>query len=312
MKQNLLEYQKYKHFLNDITLSHLKNCIIAYDNNEYLSTSIWASVVLEALFEEYLSLFNIDTGLKVELSEYIAKIRQLKSNKKIILPDEIIKRMDIIRSLRNGLVHNTQMDKTSIDKDGGLIYSSLIQVLDWYISIPESRKCKVEENQHSKTTKVKMFLSTITPHNKLQELFIDGLIDKLNIIGIEVVRAVMDEYDKKDPIGKISETMSSCKGCIVLGMERSHAYYLIEKEGAFESAEIIHRKYTSGWLHVEAGIASALKKDIFVLCQKDIYGDGIFDRYWNTYPVKEFSELDANSTEFDLFYKKVQEWLGKQ
>ena len=140
-----------------------------------------------------------------------------------------------------------------------------------------------------KSNHIPVFLSTITPHTPEQEYFIDSVIYHLESIGIKIIRAHLTVYDKNDPIGKIKELMSECKGVVIIGLEKSHAYFLKDKEGTSNETEEIHRKYTSGWLHLEGGLANALGLDVFVLCQHDICSDGIFDRYWNTYSVADIS-----------------------
>ncbi len=60
---------------------------------------------------------------------------------------------------------------------------------------------------------------------------------------------------------------------------------------------------------MEAGIANALGLEVFVLCQKSIHGDGIFDRGWNTYPVAEIDSLDVSSPQLDSFLQHIQAWV---
>ena len=90
-------------------------------------------------------------------------------------------------------------------------------------------------------------------------------------------------------------TPTSCHGIIVLGLERSHAYFYRDKEGSEKELEATHRRYSSAWLQLETGMAIGMGKDVFVLCQKNLYGDGIFDRNWNSYtPVELEMPLDMN------------------
>lgn len=89
--------------------------------------------------------------------------------------------------------------------------------------------------------------------------------------------------------------IEGCHGIIVLGLERSHAYFYRDKEGSEKESEAMHRRYSSAWLQLETGMAIGMGKDIFVLCQKNLYGDGIFDRNWNSYtPVELEMPLDIN------------------
>ena len=123
------------------------------------------------------------------------------------------------------------------------------------------------------------------------------------------VRCELTDFDKKDPMKKVKETIEKCKAAIVIGLERSHVYYFKDKEGSREESENTHRKYTSSWLQIESGMAIALGKEVFVLCQKDIHSDGIFDRFWNSYPPIELeSPLDVNSDNVQMMLRKIKEF----
>ena len=61
------------------------------------------------------------------------------------------------------------------------------------------------------------------------------------------------------------------------------------------NVERLDKGYSSAWLQLETGMAIGMGKDVFVLCQKNLYGDGIFDRNWNSYtPVELEMPLDMN------------------
>ncbi len=78
-----------------------------------------------------------------------------------------------------------------------------------------------------------------------------------------------------------------------------------------EESENTHRKYTSGWLQIESGIAIALRKQIFVLCQKDIHSDGIFDRSWNSYlPIEIDTPLDISQQNIVMMLQKIKEFVA--
>jgi len=150
-----------------------------------------------------------------------------------------------------------------------------------------------------------LFVSTVTPHMDAQVRFLEGFSRRLFTIGVEPVFVREVFYDKKDPIGRVASQIASCKIVIVLGLERSHAY----KELSKQESEGVHRKYTSSWLHLEAGLAYALGKQIFVLCSSDICSDGIFDRAFNTYHVHEFTEHSVFSDAMDTFFSVVSDWV---
>ena len=158
--------------------------------------------------------------------------------------------------------------------------------------------------------RARAFISTVTPHTDAQVRFVEAFSRRLFTVGVEPVFLRQTSYDKSDPIGKTSSQIAASDFVIVLGLERSHAYYLKDKELSRYESEEVHRKYTSSWLHLEAGLAYALGKQIFVLCSSDILSDGIFDRAYNTYPVCEFSGYSAFDASLDGFFSAVVEWMN--
>ncbi len=160
--------------------------------------------------------------------------------------------------------------------------------------------------------KIPMFISTISPHEERQTKFLDDLFRCLEKIGINPVHFKPTQFDRRDPFGAVRKQLEACRGVIVVGLERTHVYFSRDKEGTEKQTEEIHRKYTSGWLHLEAGMANALNMDIFVVCQKDLCSDGIFDRWWNSYPILELTNLDCNSPEMEEFLAHLREWVGVQ
>lgn len=88
---------------------------------------------------------------------------------------------------------------------------------------------------------------------------------------------------------------------------------LLQRQGSAQcnESESVHRKYTSGWLQIESGIAIALKKPLFVLCQKDIHSDGIFDRSWNSYlPIEIDMPLDVDQQNVVMMLQKIREFVA--
>lgn len=213
-----------------------------------------------------------------------------------------MRRADEIRLKRNRLVHDTGMENNYLESDADDIYKNVNLIIERYLKTKVSkavfRKNKdiadeVVNTQHEPS--FPMFISTITPHTFEQSEFIEEFCNKLKGIGIKPVRCVMTDFDRRNPMEKAKRCIEGCHGVIVLGLERSHAYFYRDKEGSEKESEAMHRRYSSAWLQLETGMAIGMEKDIFVLCQKNLYGDGIFDRNWNSYtPVELDMSLDIN------------------
>ena len=305
------EIIKKKDYFQDITWIHLSNCLKAFENRELLSASIWSAVFVESILKDVLSvLLNVNVSTE-EISSLIARLRNTLNNgsSKIELStsdatviEDIMRRADEIRLKRNRLVHDTGMANNYLDSDADDIYKNVNLIIERYLKTKVSkmvfRKNKdivddVVNTQHEPS--FPMFISTITPHTFEQSEFIEEFCNKLKGIGIKPVRCVMTDFDRRNPMEKARRCIEGCHGIIVLGLERSHAYFYRDKEGSEKESEAMHRRYSSAWLQLETGMAIGMGKDIFVLCQKNLYGDGIFDRNWNSYtPVELEMPLDIN------------------
>lgn len=305
------EIIKKRDYFQDITWIHLSNCLKAFENRELLSASIWSAVFVESILKDILTvLLNVNVSTE-EISALIARLRNTLNNRSSrfeLTPadstaiEDIMRRADEIRLKRNRLVHDTGMENNYLDSDADDIYKNVNLIIERYLKTKVSkavfRKNKdiadeVVNTQHEPS--FPMFISTITPHTFEQSEFIEEFCNKLKGIGIKPVRCVMTDFDRRNPMEKARRCIEGCHGVIVLGLERSHAYFYRDKEGSEKESEAMHRRYSSAWLQLETGMAIGMGKDIFVLCQKNLYGDGIFDRNWNSYtPVELDMPLDIN------------------
>lgn len=305
------EIIKKKNYFQDITWIHLSNCLKAFENRELLSASIWSAVFVESMLKDILSvLLNVNVSTE-EISSLIARLCNTLNNGasrfELVAADataieDIMRRSDEIRLKRNRLVHDTGIENNYLDSDADDIYKNVNLIIERYLKTKVSkavfRKNKeiadeVISTQHEPD--FPMFISTITPHTFEQSEFIEEFCNKLKGIGIKPIRCVMTDFDRRNPMEKARRCIEGCYGIIVLGLERSHAYFYRDREGSEKESEAMHRRYSSAWLQLETGMAIGMGKDIFVLCQKNLYGDGIFDRNWNSYtPVELEMPLDIN------------------
>ena len=285
-----------------------------------MASIIWAAVFTEALLKDVL--FEIDGKEHEEelnllirnLNAYAQNDRMGADKKKFI---DIHRRCNEIRNKRNRLVHDTGVERGSLEVDAKDVHENIMQIVKRYADTGIALAFQKENSSSGDSCggkkeepKFPVFISSITPHTFEQGEFINSFCEKLKEIGVKPVRCLLTDFDKKDPMGKVRDTIEACKAVIVIGLERSHVYYYKDKEGSQEESESTHRKYTSGWLHLESGMAIALRKPIFVLCQKDIHSDGIFDRGWNTYlPIEIESPLYVSQPNIAMMLQKIEEFV---
>ncbi len=312
-----------KNYFSDLTFRHLTTCLKAYAGGEFFSASVWASVFIEALLKDILK--EVDGGNHTEeLSLLIRHLTNhayngddtLGESTKALFKD-IAVRCNEIKSKRNRLVHDTGVERGRIDLDANDINNNVVQIVKQYVQTSVAERISAKNNasalmngEEPPEPKFPIFISSITPHTFEQGEFLDSFCDKLKEIGVKPVRCILTDFDKKDPMGKVRDIISKCNAVIVIGLERSHVYYLKDKEGSIKETENTHRKYTSAWLQIESGMAIALNKNVFVLCQEDIHSDGIFDRYWNSVPPIEIgTTLDINHPNVIMMLQKIKEFV---
>jgi hypothetical protein len=306
----------YRPILSDTVYRHLANAAIAFGDKQYFAAAVWGAVFLEAFLVELAEKLGIpkpppkEDDLNRRIEE-LARFRKSPNPTKPDVPDEIVKRCRDVQNTRNRLVHDNGLLKKTLTEDAAFILRGLEVVLDWYLTIrpeepPPLRPAVVP------SAGVPVFLSRANPHSRRQELFLDLFKTRLREAGVEPVELVPTIYDKHDPFGRVRETMRACRAVIVLGLERSHAYFLRDKEGSDKELESTHRWYTSGWMDIEAGMANALGLKVFVLCQRELHSDGIFDRQWNTYTVVELPDLEPDSAQLAGFIEHLRNWAKQQ
>lgn len=93
------------------------------------------------------------------------------------------------------------------------------------------------------------------------------------------------QFDRNDPAAPVLAAMRTCDALFCIGLSRAHAY-LVRDRGRDEET---HRHYTSGWMHMEVGMACGLGLGIVTVCESRIANDGAFDRNWNSSPPLVFS-----------------------
>ena len=306
------EIIKKKDYFEDITWIHLSNCLKAFENRELLSASIWSAVFVESILKDILKVLldlNVNTE---EISSLISRLRNTLNNgssnfelsaSNATAIEDIMRRADEIRLKRNRLVHDTGMENNYLESDADDIYKNVNSIIERYLKTKVSKAVFLKKSKEITKEVINdqaepvfpMFISTITPHTFEQSEFIEEFCNKLKSIGIKPVRCVMTDFDRRNPMEKARKCIEGCHGIIVLGLERSHAYFYRDREGSKKEAEAMHRRYSSAWLQLETGMAIGMGKDVFVLCQKNLYGDGIFDRNWNSYtPVELNLPLSIN------------------
>ena len=316
---------KKRDYFKEITWRHLSNCLKSFEDREYLSAAIWSAVFVESVLKDYLRDFGEKSKDRDELDSLIKRVANHLRNASHIsdadkdMINDILRRAEEIRSKRNRLVHDTGVENRGLETDVSDMYNNVMQIINNYLDTQISKSICAENSKIVDTKEIEgneqefpIFISTITPHNFEQTEFIEGFCNRLREIGVTPVRCTLTDFDKRDPMNKVKSVIETCNAVVVIGLERSHVYYLRDKEGSEKEKEDMHRRYTSAWLQLESGMAIGMGKEVFVLCQKDLYGGGIFDRDWNTFVPMELNlPLNIYDKNVDMILGKIKEYRDR-
>ncbi len=304
------------------TFQYFQEGLTAYERQDYHSAAVWGAVFIEALLKDILT----ELGIAHENEDLNGLVSKVKNSDKHVELDkaersrykDIAGRCTEIRIKRNRIVHDTGTGKGDIQADAADIYdNNLDHILKQYFATRAAEQIEKKSEQQN-VAKVKsgadsgypVFISTITPHSFEQQWFLETFCNKLRNIGIDPRRCEFTDYDNKNPAGKVCRDISKCKAVIVIGLERSHAYFFMDKEGSPKETEGTHRFYSSSWLQMESGIAIGLGKPVFVLCRDCIHSDGIFDRSWNSYTVLEMDgPLNVDHPKVELLLSELVNYM---
>jgi hypothetical protein len=255
----------------------------AYSRGDKLSSGVWGAVLVEALLEDILLCRGVNRGARLELASAIQALNGLKPDARL---REIAQLADQIRLARNALVHPRVASDGQVDMNVELIAKALEGLLPLAIAeLPVEADTTALVKAGLPEIIGRIFISSITPHSPLQQGFLDDVFGAMRAEGLEPVRIVTSAFDRNDPVAPVLAAMKTCDAVFCIGLSRAHAF-LVRDKGQTEET---HRHYTSGWMHLEVGMAYAIGLKVVTICESRIANDGAFDRHWNSSPPLVFS-----------------------
>jgi hypothetical protein len=254
---------------------------------------VWAAVLLEALLEDVLAAAGDTPKAGEERPDLGGLIGRTQALLRREGPDgaaaEVLDAAHTVRVNRNRAVHNTGRRKVGLDNAALKTSDDLRLVLDWWY-----RRRHAPAGDRPQWLG-RVFLATITPDQPRHRGFLADLTNALIRRRLEPVSVTPTEYDRKSPLEPIAREMRTCDAVLVVGLERSRAFYVRDREGSEKEKDETNRRYSSSWLHMEAALAYGLGlgERVYVLCEPGIHSEGAFDKEWNQFQRVEIARLDV-------------------
>ena len=128
--------------------------------------------------------------------------------------------------------------------------------------------------------------------------------------GVDLVNLATAEYSIEKPLPQISELMKTCDGALVIGWERVHGYTMFERESS--SQEKLHQNIhiATPWNHIEGSMAATLGLPLFILKERRLHAEGIFEASSHDYKIESF-DLPSEATALSRgLMKQILGWVN--
>jgi hypothetical protein len=154
-----------------------------------------------------------------------------------------------------------------------------------------------------------IFISHPSPFNVEQQDFLNLLQNYLAQFSLNPVNLGQNNWSYKNPMRPIKNMMKTCKGAVIIGLERQHCFIGYEKEKSDNEIEFIHRYQSSPWIHIEAGMAYQKGLPLLILKEKKIHAEGILDPISTDYFVFDF-ELKNQKKKLSIELRQIiDSWM---
>lgn len=156
---------------------------------------------------------------------------------------------------------------------------------------------------------IKVYLSVGTPHNEIQQRYLDTLKAELAKYHIEGQTLGSTFWSVKKPLLPIQKSMEEVSGCIVLAMERFYAVEGIYKRSSTQEKKIANELYATPWSQIEAAMAYQAGLPLFIMKDEAIRGEGMLDPATHDWMIVHFNPEKPEDLLKDPLRAFLQSWV---
>jgi hypothetical protein len=199
-------------------------------------------------------------------------------------PSALLERLHEANAIRNRAAHNSSSRLQDItDGDSLQILTILGAVLDWY----REQQGTLEKSQGTQSH-LPLFLSVGGTHRLDQHQFLCRLRAEMESLEVELRTLTSNQYSQEKPFDQVRELMASCRAALVVGLERSHAYTVFEREKSDRERLHQNQYIPTAWNQIEGSMAAALGLPILVLRDHRLHREGIFEAGNHRHHIRDF------------------------
>ena len=261
----------------------------AHEERKYPLAVNRASVCLEAVLKRMVHDWDQEPDPRATLGQLIGAVR-----KSGLAPDALAERLQEANLIRIRSAH----DKTSESAQGSfldiLTVGDSLQMLSIIALVVEWYGLRTRQPPELVADAVPIFLSFGGPHRLDQQQFLQRLRLEMQQMGVDLRSLSTDAYSRSAPFDQIAELLMSCRAALIVGLDRSHAYAVFEREKADRQKVYLDQYTPTAWNQIEGSMASALRLPIVILREHRLHKEGIFEAKSHRHHILDF-DLEAES-----------------
>ncbi|WP_310461234.1 hypothetical protein [Sphaerotilus sp.] len=145
-----------------------------------------------------------------------------------------------------------------------------------------------------------IFVSVGTTATPAQEAFVRAIEERLRTEGLVPQTVGRTYFTADSPFIGVNKLMGSCKGAVVIALERVHLGTGTERRDSPKAVPLHDIKFATPWNQIEAALAYAQKIPLLVIAEDGVRQDGLLENGFDWYVIK--AKLDPaflSSTEFN-------------
>lgn len=291
--------------------------LAAHEAGSHTESVALASQCLERLLKEALQRWSLPVPGLPALGPLVGAVDKTRKS-----PTALIERLNLANKIRNSVLHDKmagvaeeEESLTAANQGDSLLQIHILEMAtEWFLKTFDAEAEAADEDDN----KLRIFLSVGGPHRLDQTQFLGHLRTEMRRQGVQLL-SLDGEYAENKPFDQIRELLATCHGALVLGMERSHAYAVFEKEKSDGEKYHPEQFVPTAWNQIEGSMASAVGLKVLVLRERRLHHEGIFEAKHHDHQICDFDlPIECRKLSSDLkqflvgWVKKLRTKLTRQ
>ncbi len=237
-----------------------------FESERHRESATKAGVCLEGVLKKLFDSWKTPYGERQTFGDLINTARKTGQ-----VPTALLDRLGEANRIRNRAAHHSGEIWEQVNEGDALLMLNVLDMMTTWSS------AHIQAAPPSVPADLPIFLSVGSGHRLEQEQFMQHLRTELRSLGVDVRSLNSSDFSENRPFDQVGDIMSRCRGALIVGLERSHAYAVFEREQSKRQKLYADQYIPTAWNQIEGAIASALNLPILVLKDQRLHNEGIFE-----------------------------------